>query len=175
MTEMTETNVNADADAPAPKMLLKFDVHMTRKRGRKKPAQGTAAPEPECNGTGRVPRITKLMALAIHLQNLVDKGVVRDYAEIAKLTGLTRARVTQIMNLNLLALQIQEEILFLPKIHKGHDPISERDIRPIALKPRWDMQLKLWRALTQEKLESSDVSQNTRHQHATATICDALL
>ncbi|HOO51068.1 MAG TPA: hypothetical protein PLK94_07265, partial [Alphaproteobacteria bacterium] len=82
-----------------------------------------------------------------HLQNLVDKGAIRDYAEIARLTGLTRARVTQIMNLNLLAPRIQEEILFMPRIHSGHDPITERDLRSITQEPLWDKQLKKWQIL----------------------------
>jgi len=89
------------------------------------------------------------MALAIHLQTLVDQGVVRDYAEIARFTGLTRARVSQIMNLNILAPRIQEEIIFMPKIRSGHDPITERVLRSIALKPCWDLQLKAWQDLIQ--------------------------
>ncbi len=143
-----QIDVSDSVEIPAPKMLLKFEVHKTRKRGRKKLAQG-AAPEMEDTetGTGRVPRISKLMALAIHLQNLVDKGAIRDYAEIARLTGLTRARVTQIMNLNLLSPRIQEEILFLPKVLQGHDPITERDLRSITLEPLWDKQLKKWQIL----------------------------
>jgi hypothetical protein len=149
MTDSMGINLNDGAETPAPKMLLKFDVHKTRKRGRKKLAQG-AATEPENGGPGRVPRISKLMALAIHLQNLVDQGAIRDYAEIARLTGLTRARVTQIMNLNLLAPRIQEEILFLPRIHSGQDPITERDIRSIALEPRWDKQLNAWQSLSEK-------------------------
>lgn len=149
MTDSVEINVSDRAETSAPKMLLKFEVHKTQKRGRKKLAQGSA-PEPEGteSGTGRVPRISKLMALAIHLQNLVAKGAIRDYAEIARLTGLTRARVTQIMNLNLLAPRIQEEILFMPRIHSGHDPITERDLRSITQEPLWDRQLKAWRRIT---------------------------
>ena len=148
MTDSMQNNVSDSVEIPAPKMLLKFEVHKTRKRGRKKLAQG-AAPEPDNaeSGTGRVPRISKLMALAIHLQNLVDKGAIRDYAEIARLTGLTRARVTQIMNLNLLSPQIQEEVLFLPKVLQGHDPITERDLRSITQEPLWDMQMREWEKL----------------------------
>jgi len=157
-------------------MTLVFKTHFFEENGRREIREG-AEPLPEASPAfeGRTPRISKQMALAIHLQKLLDDGVVCDCAEIARLADLTRARVTQIMNLNLLAPRIQEEILFLPKIHKGHDPISERDIRPIALKPRWDTQLKLWRTLTQQKLETSDVSQNTGHQHTAVTSCDAPL
>ena len=54
------------------------------------------------------------MALAIKLQNMVDCGEVRDYADLARLGYVTRARLTQIMNLLLLAPDIQEHLLSLP-------------------------------------------------------------
>jgi len=151
MTDSIETNTNDGAEASAPKMLLKFDVHKTRKRGRKKLVQGTA---PEQEDTkfegGRTPSISKFMALAIHLQNFVDQGKVRDYAEIARLTGLTRARVTQIMNLNLLAPEIQEEILFLPKTLHGKDLIVERNVRNITKNIDWIKQKRKWNTITAE-------------------------
>jgi hypothetical protein len=59
----------------------------------------------------RVPRITRLMALAIKFEDMIARGEVRDYAEIARLGFVTRARLTQIMNLLLLAPEIQEAIL----------------------------------------------------------------
>ena len=64
--------------------------------------------------SGRVPRISRLMALAIKFQGMLDRGEVKDYAELARLGHVTRARVTQIMNLLMLAPDIQEAILFLP-------------------------------------------------------------
>lgn len=47
------------------------------------------------------------MALAIYLQKLLDDGVVCDCADIARLAGVTRARISQLFNLNLLAPRIQ--------------------------------------------------------------------
>jgi len=58
---------------------------------------------------------------------------------------VTRARVTQIMNLLNLAPNIQEDILFLPRTQSGRDPISERQIRPIAAQPDWHKQGHAWR------------------------------
>ena len=63
---------------------------------------------------GRVPRISRLMGLAIKLDGLVRSGVVRNYSELAVLGNVTKARITQIMNLNLLAPSIQEQLLFWP-------------------------------------------------------------
>lgn len=61
--------------------------------------------------TKRSPRVTRLMALAIKFQDMVDRGEARDYADLTRLGYVTRARLTQIMNLLLLALDIQAEIL----------------------------------------------------------------
>ena len=72
------------------------------------------APATDLLGPPRIPRITRLMALAIKLQNMVDCGEVRDYADLARLGYVTRARLTQIMNLLLLAPDIQEHLLSLP-------------------------------------------------------------
>ena len=84
---------------------------------------------------GRVPRVSRLMALAIHMDDLIRRGEVTDYAELARLAHVTRARVTQIMNLLHLAPDIQEEILFLPRSRGGRDPIGEKAVRPIAAVP----------------------------------------
>jgi len=131
-------------------MTVTFKTHFVRTRRGKTLEEGEAPPNPEPVLVGRTPRITKLLALAIHLQKFINSGALCDYSQIAAITGLTRARITQIMNLNLLAPGIQEDILFMPKIFKGVDPISERNLRDIALHPRWDMQLKLWNALVQK-------------------------
>jgi len=56
------------------------------------------------------------MALAIHTRALVDRGEVADYAELARLAHVSRPRITQIMDLTLLAPDVQEAILFLPVI-----------------------------------------------------------
>ena len=93
---------------------------------------------------GRIPRISRLMALAHHLERLVVTGQVKDYAELARLGHVSQARITQIMNLLLLAPDIQEEILFLPKTTKGHDPIKLRHLQPIALEMDWLIQRKKW-------------------------------
>lgn len=56
---------------------------------------------------GRIPRISRLLALAHHLERLVVTGAVKDYAELARLGNVSRARITQIMNLLLLAPDIR--------------------------------------------------------------------
>jgi len=97
---------------------------------------------------GNPPRVSKLMALAFRFDGLVRRGDVRDYADLARLGYVTRARITQIMNLLNLAPDIQEAILFLPRTVKGRDPIREKDVRPIAAVPHWSRQRKMWAKLT---------------------------
>jgi len=80
-----------------------------------------------------VPRESRLMALAIRLDQLICDGVVTDQAELARLGHVSRAWLTQIMNLLWFAPDIQEEILFLPPT--GRDTITEQQIRPIAAVP----------------------------------------
>jgi hypothetical protein len=64
----------------------------------------------------RIPRISKLMALAIHFDGMIREGKVKDMSELARLSHVTQPRMTQIMNLLYLATDIQEELLFLPSI-----------------------------------------------------------
>jgi hypothetical protein len=78
------------------------------------------------------------MALAIKLQEMVDRGEVRDYADLARLGYVTRARLTQIMNLSLLAPTIQE--VLLSEIQPTHASIPERTLRAVAQMVLWEDQ-----------------------------------
>ena len=94
--------------------------------------------------TGRVPRISRFMALAIHFEDLIRNGVVTDYAELARLGHVTRARVTQIMNLRLLAPDIQEQLLFLPLTQKGSDQLHLLQLQRVTAEFTWVQQRILW-------------------------------
>ena len=89
---------------------------------------------------GRLPRVTKLMALAIKFEELLADGTVKDYADLARLGGVSRARITQIMNLRLLAPEIQEKLLFHERVHSVKDTIRLRDLQALALEADWKMQ-----------------------------------
>ena len=86
------------------------------------------------------------MALAIKLDAYLRDGLVTDYAELARLGHVSRARITQIMDLNLLASDIQAAIIELPRTTKGRDPIRERHLRPIAGEADWARQRQMWRS-----------------------------
>lgn len=99
---------------------------------------------------GTLPRIARLLALAIKLEGLLREGAVRDYAELARLGHVTRARMTQIMSLVYLAPDIQESILF--REETSHmQPMAEANVRHIARCIHWDEQRRLWRDLVRDK------------------------
>ena len=126
---------------------LEADIHFQRKgRGARRVMETGSDPNDEIP-VGRFARITRLTALAIRFDNLIQSGEVTDYAELARLGYVSRARVTQIMNLLMLAPDIQEELLHLPRVTVGRDPIHLRQLQPIALVPDWRKQRKMWKDL----------------------------
>jgi len=105
-------------------------------------------PQPVRDGPdGHIPRGSRLMALAIRSEHLLETGAVTGQSDLAELGQVSRPRVTQIMNLLHLAPDIQEAILNLPRVTEGRDPIAERHIRPIAAEPSWAKQRVLWRKI----------------------------
>ena len=85
----------------------------------------------------RIPRVSRLMALAIHFDGLIRQGIVRDYADLARLGGVSRARITQIMNLLNMPPWKQEEILFLEGSDAGRDGVTEREMRRVCEIAEW--------------------------------------
>lgn len=117
------------------------------RRGNRRSAATPKAPDPP-----RISRIARLMALAIKFQDMVDRGEVRDYADLAQLGYVSRARITQIMNLLLLAPDIQERLL------DGvlrQSVTSERHLRPVLRSLDWAAQ----RALFAELIEPFVIGQ----------------
>jgi len=123
---------------------IKQNLHFGKtERGRQSIA--TEAPALKSTAEGRIPRVSRLMALAIRFAGLIRDDVVRDQSELARLAHVTQPRMTQIMNLLNLAPDIQEDILFLPRVTAGKDPIHEKMLRPIAVEINWGRQRALWR------------------------------
>ena len=91
-----------------------------------------------------IPRIARLMALAIRLEGLIREQTIPDYAAVARRGRVTRARMTQIMKLLELAPDLQEQILFLPPLPH----LNERNLRPIVRRIDWHEQRRLFRELT---------------------------
>tara|TARA_R110002072_G_scaffold292121_1_gene460586 strand:+ start:82 stop:519 length:438 start_codon:yes stop_codon:yes gene_type:complete len=124
-------------------------MSLTRKvrfaiKGRRKRFVDDGEDEISARETGRVPRVSKLMALAIRYDGLLRDGTVQNQTELAHLAQVTQPRMTQIMNLLHLSPLIQEEILMLPAQERGRDRITERDLRPLTRVHSWEVQLYRW-------------------------------
>ena len=127
-------------------MTIEVPVHFQHigRGGRKSLRPGAATtPLPP----GRVPRVARLMALALRFDDLIRSEQIATYSEVATLGQVTRARVSQIMSLLCLAPDIQEALLFLPPTLHGRDPITLADVLPLAAVFDWRKQRRLWRKL----------------------------
>ena len=102
---------------------------------------------PQTSEHARPPRVACLLALAHKFEALVQSGRVRDYADLARAGRVSRARISQILKLLLLAPSIQEHILWLPPRAAGEEPITERHLRQVVIEPRWDRQCLLFEKL----------------------------
>ncbi|MBX3376889.1 MAG: hypothetical protein KF678_07790 [Phycisphaeraceae bacterium] len=120
-------------------------IHFAVKARRNRLVVGPEAPE--VAPPGRVPRIARLMALAIKYDDLLRRGVVADLSALAGLCQVTQPRMTQIMNLLHLAPDIQEEVLFLPPVEEGRDPIHEHMLRDVTRSLDWRKQRRAWKAI----------------------------
>jgi hypothetical protein len=133
-------------------MTIACAFHIERRgKGRQEMQAGEPTKTP-CE-RGRVPRVAKLLALAHRFESLVRDGQVYDYAELARLGRVSRARISQIMSLLSLATDLQEQVLFLPRTQRGRDPIQMRHLLPIARVPDWKVQRQLWAALASRGLD----------------------
>ena len=133
-------------------MTIECAFHVTRRSKGRQEMQAGERPKMPCE-RGRVPRVAKLLALAHRFEGLVQTGLVTDYAELARLGRVSRARISEIMSLLSLAPDLQEQILFLPRTERGRDPIQMRHLLPIAQIADWKVQRQLWAGLTGGKRE----------------------
>ena len=95
----------------------------------------------------RIPRIARLMALARHIDELVRSGTVCSYAAAARLSHVSQARMSQIMNLLNLAPDLQEQLLFLHCPARGRAAPVLRQVLNVAAALDWDEQRRRWRQL----------------------------
>jgi hypothetical protein len=120
-----------------------------RHRGRGTAPARQAGPRGQVPATpaSHVPRLARLMALALHLDGLVQTGAVDDYATLARLGHVSRARITQIVNLAHLAPDIQEAVLFLTRDQVAAARLTLRALQPLTALLDWGQQRRAWRKL----------------------------
>jgi len=96
-------------------------------------------PSPPPEPVRRAARVAIMLALAHKIQDAIDRGVVRDCADVAMRLGLSRARISQLLDLTLLAPDIQEQILFAESVD-GVEPMSESALREVVRLEDWAKQ-----------------------------------
>ncbi|MCC6750889.1 MAG: hypothetical protein IT371_24740 [Deltaproteobacteria bacterium] len=90
-----------------------------------------------------------MLALAHKIEDAIERGLVRDRAEVARRLGLTRARLTQLMDLALLAPDIQVAVLELEAID-GLEPAAEHTLRRVVRAGAWTRQRQQWQSVQRE-------------------------
>jgi hypothetical protein len=97
---------------PDGSVTVTYKLEITRgRKGHKRVAMPAPPRERPAIDPATVPRITRMLVLGYHFERLVREGKVKNYADIARVTGLSKARVTQLVNLTLLPLEVQERVL----------------------------------------------------------------
>lgn len=92
----------------------------------------------------RLPRVTRLLALAHRFAQLIERGDARSMADLARAGRVSRARVTQIMNLMFLSPDIQAAVLSLEPVRASRDPVILREICHVAGALDWTEQRRRW-------------------------------
>lgn len=115
---------NTDAEGDA---FLVIEKPLFRRKDRsvtlaEKPPPAKAEP------VRRREKVAQRLALAHHLQAAIDRGAVADRAAVARKLGLTRARLTQLLELLLLTADLQDAVLALEAVD-GAEPMAERPFR----------------------------------------------
>lgn len=116
-------------------------------RFRLHPGADPKQPTAFTGATGSFPRVTQIMALALHFEAMIDRGEAEDYADLARLGGVSRERISQIMKFLWLAPDIQQELIYLPPTSAGRYPLSETAVRKISQILSWAEQRLAWMEL----------------------------
>lgn len=136
----------------APRAQLLYEGTISRRRDATKAVGFVSQPKP--TEKLRPLRVARMLALAHECEALIAAGVVADRAELAAVLGFTRARVTQLMDLTLLAPDIQEEIL-VAEVEPGRDQVTEHSLRAIVREASWSEQRLRWHASQLTQAEPS--------------------
>ena len=112
--------------------------------GRAKQIKEGPAPTPVQIPIGRVPRVARLMAPALRFDELVRAGAASNFAEPARLGHVTRARVSQVMNLVHLDPDTREALLLLPRAERGRDRIQPLQLQKIGMTANWSGRRRTW-------------------------------
>jgi hypothetical protein len=102
---------------------------------------------------GRIPRLARLMALALRFEKLLATGAVKDFRTLARLGHVSPARISQIVSLLHLAPDIQEAILFRTRPERGQDSLDLGKVLPLTKVWDWQKQRRMWRGLIGQEVD----------------------
>ena len=111
-------------------------------------------PPPPPEPVIRPAKVARMLALAHKLQRAIDRGEYESRADLARAYGLSRARITQLMDLLLLAPDIQEKVLFLESVD-GREPFGEPRLRRVTMAEGWAGQRDAMQEIRQLAVRSS--------------------
>jgi len=133
----------ARKNTPSDYRVIEEPIYWRRSRS----VELTPTPPPDKPEPVRRPaKVARQLALAHHLQAAIERGLVADQAALARKLGLTRARVTQLFDLLMLAADLQEHVLALEAVD-GAEPMAERTLREVAHAGTWAEQRASWEKL----------------------------
>lgn len=89
---------------------LRVPAGLARRR-RAPAADGTAKPPAPSRKEASAERRARRLALAYWIERAIDEGRLQDYAHAARVLGVSRARITQVMDMLLLPVAEQEATL----------------------------------------------------------------
>jgi hypothetical protein len=145
----------------APRGQLVYDGVISRRRGDAK--EVAFAPEVKRKEKLRPLRVARMLALAHECEALIASRVVADRTELAGVLGFTKARVTQLLDLTLLAPDIQEEIL-AAEVEPGWDAVTEHALRAVVRGETWDIQRERWRGVALSATPAGQIGHNRTKQ-----------
>jgi hypothetical protein len=130
--------------SPHPGMLLTVPLH--RVRGLRVDFQ--TQPRAPIPVNDKPMKVARMLAMAHILAAQIATGEYADYQDASLAYRVSKGRISQLLDLTLLAPDIQAQILMLTQPH-GDDLISERDLRPIIKSSQglWSAQRRAWRDL----------------------------
>jgi hypothetical protein len=96
---------------------------------------------------GKIPTVSRRMALVIYYQRLLERKVVTSLMDIARLEKISPNRVSSIMKLSLLSPHIQEKIVSLPREHPNSKRISTSQCVEIAKEIDFEKQMVMFEKL----------------------------
>ena len=127
---------------------MKIDFTIAARYPRSSRSRRSATPEHSVP-PDRPSRVACLLGLAHRCDQLIQSGAIRDYAELGRVSHVSRARITQIMNLLTLAPEIQEFLLTADSMNGPTRQVTERDLRQVVREVRWDRQVSIFQHIAE--------------------------